>query len=103
MKTTVNPVLNSLGEPMKHILLSCTFIFLSICGPACSEGNSDCTDCGGGLIDGYLYKEVTVNDIGSLAEIDISAEVGSCIRFKMDGSDFDNAAIVDDCCCIEFQ
>ena len=66
-------------------------------------GDSECTDCGGGLLDGYLYKEVTVEDVASLAEIDVSANVGKCIRFKMDGTEFSEATVVDDCCCIEYQ
>ena len=80
------------------IFLSC---FLLSCGPG--TGDSDCTDCGGGLLDGYLYKEVTVEDVASLAEIDVSANVGKCIRFKMDGTEFSEATVVDDCCCIEYQ
>ena len=80
------------------IFLSC---FLLSCGSG--TGDSDCTDCGGGLLDGYLYKEVTVEDVASLAEIDVSANVGKCIRFKMDGTEFSEATVVDDCCCIEYQ
>ena len=38
-----------------------------------------------------------------LAEIDIITDIGKCIRFKLDGSDFSEAEIVDDCCCIEYQ
>ena len=80
-------------------------IFLSCFLLSCDAGigDSDCTDCGGGLLDGYLYKEVTVEDVASLAEIDVSANVGKCIRFKMDGTEFSEATVVDDCCCIEYQ
>ena len=80
------------------IFLSC---FLLSCNSG--AGDSECTDCGGGLLDGYLYKEVTVEDVASLAEIDVSANVGKCIRFKMDGTEFSEATVVDDCCCIEYQ
>ena len=80
------------------IFLSC---FLLSCDAG--AGDSECTDCGGGLLDGYLYKEVTVEDVASLAEIDVSANVGKCIRFKMDGTEFNAATVVDDCCCIEYQ
>jgi hypothetical protein len=80
------------------IFLSC---FLLSCDAG--TGDPDCTDCGGGLLDGYLYKEVTVEDVASLAEIDVSANVGKCIRFKMDGTEFSEATVVDDCCCIEYQ
>ena len=80
------------------IFLSC---FLLSCDAG--TGDPDCTDCGGGLLDGYLYKEVTVEDVASLAEIDVSANVGKCIRFKMDGTEFSEATVVDDCCCIEYH
>ena len=80
------------------IFLSC---FLLSCNAG--AGDSECTDCGGGLLDGYLYKEVTVEDVASLAEIDVTANVGKCIRFKSDGSEFSEATVVDDCCCIEYQ
>ena len=80
-------------------------IFLSCFLLSCDAGTSDseCTDCGGGLLDGYLYKEVTVEDVASLAEIDVTANVGKCIRFKSDGSEFSEATVVDDCCCIKYQ
>ena len=80
-------------------------IFLSCFLLSCNAGASDseCNDCGGGLLDGYLYKEVTVEDVASLAEIDVSANVGKCIRFKMDGTEFSEATVVDDCCCFEYQ
>ena len=55
------------------------------------------------MLNGYLYKEVTFNDIAGLAEIDIAVDVGKCIRFKMDGTDFSEAELVDDCCCVEYQ
>ena len=80
------------------IFLSC---FLLSCNAG--AGDSECTDCGGGILDGYLYKEVTVEDVASLAEIDVSANVGKCIRFKMDGTEFSEATVVDDCCCIKYQ
>ena len=80
------------------IFLSC---FLLSCDAG--SGDSECADCGGGLLDGYLYKEVTFNDIAGLAEIDVAVDVGKCIRFKMDGTDFSEATVVDDCCCVEYQ
>ena len=80
------------------IFLSC---FLLSCDAG--SGDSECADCGGGLLDGYLYKEVTFTDIAGLAEIDVAVDVGKCIRFKMDGTDFSEAAIVDDCCCVEYH
>ena len=68
-----------------------------------STSAPDCNECGGGLLEGYLYKEVTINDIASLAEINVSVNIGKCIRFKMDGADFSEAAIVDDCCCSIYE
>ena len=76
-------------------------IFLINCGG--SNSDSSCTECGGGLLDGYLYKEVTFTDIAGLAVIDVAVDVGKCIRFKMDGMDFSEAVLVDDCCCVEYQ
>ena len=87
---------------MNRILIS---IFLLVLLINCGGNNSDssCTECGGGLLNGYLYKEVTFNDIAGLLEIDIAVDVGKCIRFKMDGTDFSEATVVDDCCCVEYQ
>ena len=87
---------------MNRILISIFLLFFLI---SCGGSNSDssCTECGGGLLDGYLYKEVTFNDIAGLAEIDVTVDVGKCIRFKMDEPDFFDATLVDDCCCVEFQ
>ena len=65
--------------------------------------NVDCLDCGDGLLDGYLYRQVTLPDIGKLNEIAINTEIGNCIRFKMDGEDFDSAEVVEDCCCNLFN
>ena len=90
------------GINMNRILISIfLLIFLINCGG--SNSDSSCTECGGGLLDGYLYKEVTFTDIAGLAEIDVAVDVGKCIRFKMDGTDFSEAELVDDCCCVEYQ
>ena len=80
------------------------FIFLFVLGLwNCAENNADCADCGGGLLEGYLYKEVTLEDVGKLAEIAVNTELGACIRFKMDGTDFTEAVVVDECCYSQFQ
>ncbi len=83
---------------MKHfiLLISLTLIF------QCSDTENECNDCGGGLLDGYLYKEVMIEDIASLAEINVTVGIGKCIRFKMIESEFSNAEIVDDCCCVQY-
>ena len=90
------------GVTMKrYLIFNLLLLFLMGCGNSSSD--SSCTECGGGLLDGYLYKEVTVEDIANLTDIDVTADVGKCIRFKLDGEDFSDAEIVDDCCCVEYQ
>jgi len=90
------------GINMNRILISIfLLIFLINCGG--SNSDSSCTECGGGEIEGYEYKEVTVLDIEGLAVINVIVAVGKCIRFKPDGTDFSDAALVDDCCCVEYQ
>jgi len=83
--------------------LALIFLLCFLLSCSAGEGDSECTDCGGDLLDGYLYKEVTVEDVANLAEIDVTANVGKCIRFKPDGSEFSEATVVDDCCCIKYQ
>jgi hypothetical protein len=87
---------------MREIFVSLTLsVFLASCG---GSSNSSCTECGGGLVDDFQYKEVTVDDIAGLAEIDVIVDVGKCIRFKSDETElFSEATVVDDCCCIEYQ
>jgi len=70
---------------------------------ASETSNLDCIDCGDGILDEYLYKEVTISDITKLNEIAITTEIGNCIRFKMDGENFDSAEVVKDCCCNLFN
>ena len=79
------------------------FILFYYLNCASETSNMDCIDCGGGLLDGFLYKEVTLSDITKLNEIAITTEIGNCIRFKMDGGNFDAAEIVEDCCCNLFK
>jgi hypothetical protein len=88
---------------MNRILKS---IFLLIFLINCSGSNSDtsCTECGGGLIDGYIFTEVTTDNIPNLTEKNISLnDIGKCIRVKMDDADFEDVSIVEDCCCVEYQ
>jgi len=103
MSATENPEHNTRkGKPMKRLLIfNLLLLFLIGCGNSSSD--SSCTECGGGLLDGYLYKEVTVEDIANLTDINVTAEIGKCIRFKLDGEDFSDAEVVDDCCCVEYQ
>ena len=74
-------------------------LFLMIYSWNSGTNTADCNDCVGGLTDGFLYKEVSLEDIANLTEIGLSVNIGQCIRFKMDGSDFSEATIVDECCC----
>ena len=76
------------------------FLFFILIGCGDIANNSECDDCGEGLVDGYLYKNVMVEDITtSLLEIDSSIGLDECIRYKTDGTDFTDATVVDDCCC----
>jgi hypothetical protein len=96
------------GINMNRILIS---IFLLIFLINCGGNNSDssCTECGGGIIDGYTFTEVTPDNIGTtnLTDKNISVnDIGKCIRVKMDLTDntyFEDVSIVEDCCCVEFQ
>jgi len=86
---------------MKNKVLMIFCLLIISCG---GDGTaSDCTDCGGGLVDGFLYKEVTSDDLSSLSQINVDAlALGTCIRFKLDEEDFSEATVVDDCCCLEY-
>ena len=98
MKKIEKLVLN-IKISIKIIMVFCIFIGCN----TSSSNNPECNDCGGGLIDGYLYKKVTIDDItSSLLEIDPSINIDECIRYKMDGIDFTEVETVDDCCCTIF-
>jgi len=95
MKKIGKLVLNLRISINRYLVILCFFI-------ACNapSNNAECNDCGGGIIDGYLYKKVTLEDITtSLIDIEPSINIDQCIRYKMDGIDFTEATIVDDCCC----
>ena len=82
------------------ILISLNLIFFILVGCNTSTSISQCNDCNGGLVNGYLYKIVMVEDItASLLEIDSSIGLDECIRYKTDGEEFIEALVVDDCCC----
>ena len=83
--------------------LNLYFILFYFMNCASETSNLDCIDCGDGLLDGYLYKEVTISDITKLNEIAITTEIGNCIRFKMDDENFESAEVVENCCCNLFN
>jgi|TARA_B100001971_G_scaffold118224_1_gene108891 hypothetical protein len=74
-------------------------LLLAFILPAC-EKEEGCDGCGGSILDGYLFNEVTTEDLSALGTIE-DIEVGACIRYKLDGTEFDleTVKIVDDCCC----
>ena len=79
------------------------FILFYYLNCASETSNMDCLNCSYGLLDGYLYKEVTLQDITKLNEIAITTEIRNCIRFKMNDEDFESAEVVEDCCCNLFK
>ena len=79
------------------------FILFYYLNCASETSNMDCFNCGDGLLDGYLYKEVILQDITKLNEIAITTEIGNCIRFKMDDENFESAEVVEYCCCNLFN
>ena len=93
---------------MNRLLIS---IFLLIFLINCGGNNSDssCTECGSGILEGFIFTEVTTDNIvtTNLTEKNISLnDIGKCIRVKMDVMDdthFEEVSIVEDCCCVEFQ
>jgi hypothetical protein len=79
-------------------IVSILFLALITC-----QDNSECSDCGGNLLDGYLFKKVTQEDLSDIGNID-GVNIGICIRYQLSGlteGDFDleTIEIVDDCCC----
>jgi hypothetical protein len=69
----------------------------------CDEPSS-CNDCGGGLIDGYLYTKVTCFDLSQLGSVE-GINLDSCIRYKLSGEDFatETVSVVPDCCCDQYS
>lgn len=69
----------------------------------CTNCESDeCSDCGGGIIDGHLYTRVTTDDLAQLGAEFPYLKVDDCIRFKFDINnefDLETVELVDDCCC----
>lgn len=67
------------------------------------DKKADCPDCGGTLLEGYIFKRVTTDDLAKndgLALIE-DVDAGACIRAKLTGENLDlnTVTVVDDCCC----
>ena len=80
------------------ILLSLSTFLLVTC-----EDNPECASCGGGLLEGFLFKKVTQDDLAEIGNIE-GMNIGICIRYQLLGLtdeefDLETIAIVDDCCC----
>ena len=88
---------------MNKILICIPILLWLIYSCSSGENNTECNECEGGLLDGFLYKEVTLEDIANLTEINVTMNIGQCIRFRMDGSEFSEATVVADCCCTVYE
>jgi len=80
------------------IILTLSIFFLITC-----EDNPECASCGGGLLEGFLFKKVTQDDLAEIGNIE-GMNIGICIRYQLLGLtdeefDLETIAIVDDCCC----
>jgi len=80
------------------IILTLSLFLLVTC-----EDNPECASCGGGLLEGFLFKKVTQDDLTAIGNIE-GMNIGICIRYQLLGLtdeefDLETIAIVDDCCC----
>ena len=88
----------SIYKKILNGIISILFFSLFTC-----QDNPECSSCGGNLLDGYLFKKVTQEDLADIGSID-GLNIGICIRYQLTGlteGDFDleSIEIVDDCCC----
>ena len=86
---------------MKVLLI--IIIILSLFLMVTCEENPECASCGGDLLDGFLFKEVTQDDLADIGNIE-GINIGICIRYQLLGLtdeefDLETIAFVDDCCC----
>ena len=82
------------------------FPIIIICFLSCVDNDENiCNDCGKSSDEGCLFKIVEVNDIANLAIIGVTAELGTCINFRIEIEDqtFSEATVVPDCCCSQFE
>ena len=80
------------------IILTLSLFLLVTC-----EDNPECASCGGGFMEGFLFKKVTQDDLAEIGNIE-GMNIGICIRYQLLGLtdeefDLETIAIVDDCCC----
>jgi len=80
------------------IILTLSLFLLVTC-----EDNPECASCGGGLLEGFLFKKVTQDDLAEIGNIE-GINIGICIRYQLLGLtdeefDLETIAFVDDCCC----
>ena len=80
------------------IILTLSLFLLVTC-----EDNPECASCGGGLLEGFLFKKVTQDDLAEIGNIE-GMNIGICIRYQLlvltdEEFDLETIAIVDDCCC----
>ena len=82
------------------IILTLSLFLLVTC-----EDNPECASCGGNLLDGFLFKEVTQDDLAKVGNIE-GMNIGICIRYQLMSTglteeefNLETIAIVDDCCC----
>jgi len=91
---------------MPKYLTILNIIILIILSCDSSTINSNCNNCGEGLVDGYEYKIVTMDDVieSNILEINPSADLEKCVRYKIDNSGaFVEVEIVEDCCCTLYE
>ena len=89
---------------MKVLLI--ILIILSLFLMVTCEENPECASCGGDLLDGFLFKEVTQDDLADIGNIE-GINIGICIRYQLTGLteeefNLETIAIVDDCCCEQY-
>ncbi len=82
------------------IIKSLVMLILLLIG--CSD-KDNCNDCGGSIIEGFIFMNVTADDLAQndgLALLE-GVDVGVCIRVKISGAELDLNTVkaVDDCCC----
>ncbi len=86
---------------MRSIYPILLVLLVGLFNPACTD--EDCSDCGGNISEGYLFRQVTEEDMDQLLPVFPDIKLETCIRFKLEltGSEIDleSVTVVDDCCC----